>query len=195
MFEVGWSEMLVIAVVMIVVVGPKDLPRMLRQFGRTTAKLRAMAGDFRRQFDEALKDAELDDVKQSIDQIRGFDPRTTVRKHLTPFEQAAQDVRSGVDNVMKPKPAQPGPASTEAQAVEPLKTGAVERPASEQPVTPAAEPAAPASLVPTAMQPADVADRVQESEAVAVAPAAPAVSTEIEPAPNVPAPKHEEART
>ena len=46
MFEVGWSEMLVIAVVMIVVVGPKDLPNMLRTFGRTTAKLRTMAADF-----------------------------------------------------------------------------------------------------------------------------------------------------
>ena len=53
MFEVGWTEMLVIAIVLIVVVGPKDLPRMLRTFGKTTAKLRAMAGDFRKQFDEA----------------------------------------------------------------------------------------------------------------------------------------------
>ena len=67
MFEVGWTEMLVIAVVMIVVVGPKDLPQMLRTFGRTTAKLRAMAGDFQKQFNEALKEAELDDVKKSVD--------------------------------------------------------------------------------------------------------------------------------
>ncbi|TIX10742.1 MAG: twin-arginine translocase subunit TatB, partial [Mesorhizobium sp.] len=59
MFEVGWTEMLVIAVVMIVVVGPKDLPNMLRTFGRTTAKLRAMAGDFQKQFNEALKEAGL----------------------------------------------------------------------------------------------------------------------------------------
>ncbi|TIW15558.1 MAG: twin-arginine translocase subunit TatB, partial [Mesorhizobium sp.] len=50
MFEVGWSELLVIAVVMIVVVGPKDLPAMLRTFGRTAAKLRGMAADFQRQF-------------------------------------------------------------------------------------------------------------------------------------------------
>ncbi|TIS90372.1 MAG: twin-arginine translocase subunit TatB, partial [Mesorhizobium sp.] len=50
MFEVGWTEMLVIAIVMIVVVGPKDLPNMLRTFGRTTAKLRAMAADFQKQF-------------------------------------------------------------------------------------------------------------------------------------------------
>ena len=47
MFDIGWTEMLVIAIVMIVVVGPKDLPRMLRTFGRTTAKMRSMAGDFR----------------------------------------------------------------------------------------------------------------------------------------------------
>ena len=53
MFDIGWTEMLVIAVVMIVVVGPKDLPKMLRTFGRTTSKLRSMAGDFRKQFDEA----------------------------------------------------------------------------------------------------------------------------------------------
>lgn len=195
MFEVGWSEMLVIAVVLIVVVGPKDLPHMLRQFGRTTAKLRAMAGDFRKQFDEALKEAELDDVKQSIDQIRGFDPRNTVRKHLSPFEQAAQDVRSGVDNVMKPRPAQPGPASTEVYAAEPLKTGTVERPASEQPASPASDQAVSASPLATVVQPSDVADRVAESERVVPSPAKLAASVEIEPASNVPAPKHEEART
>lgn len=71
MFEVGWTEMLVIAIVMIVVVGPKDLPNMLRTFGRTTAKLRAMAADFQKQFNEALKEAELDDVKKSVDELRG----------------------------------------------------------------------------------------------------------------------------
>jgi sec-independent protein translocase protein TatB len=195
MFEVGWSEMLVIAVVLIVVVGPKDLPHMLRQFGRTTAKLRAMAGDFRKQFDEALKEAELDDVKQSIDQIRGFDPRTTVRKHLSPFEQAVQDVRSGVDNVMKPRPAQQAPASEEVHVAEPLKPGAVEYAASEQPASPASDQAVSASPLAAVVQPSDVADRVAESEEVAPLPAKPAAFVEIEPASNVPAPKHEEART
>ena len=74
MFDIGWTEMLVIAVVMIVVVGPKDLPRMLRTFGKTTAKLRAMAGDFQKQFNEALKEAELDDVKKSVDELRSLNP-------------------------------------------------------------------------------------------------------------------------
>ncbi|RWG19228.1 MAG: twin-arginine translocase subunit TatB, partial [Mesorhizobium sp.] len=89
MFEVGWSELLVIAVVMIVVVGPKDLPNMLRTFGRTAAKLRAMAGDFQKQFNDALKEAELDDVKNSVDSLRGLSPINEIRKQLNPFEQAA----------------------------------------------------------------------------------------------------------
>src|SRR5690606_37735150 len=116
MFEVGWSEMLVIAIVMIVIVGPKDLPAMLRTFGRTMAKLRGMAGDFQKQFNEALKEAELDDVKKSVDSLRGLNPMTEIRKQLNPFEKAAADVRAGVDGAMKPKPAADpsAPAATEA---------------------------------------------------------------------------------
>ncbi|MDX8521260.1 Sec-independent protein translocase protein TatB [Mesorhizobium dulcispinae] len=126
MFEVGWSELLVIAVVMIVVVGPKDLPNMLRTFGRTAAKLRGMAADFQKQFNDALKEAELDDVKSSIDSLRSLNPMTEVRKQLNPFEQAAADVRAGVDTMMKPKPADP--AASTPQAAEPLKNGATEMP-------------------------------------------------------------------
>ena len=59
MFDLGWPELLVVALVLIIVVGPKDLPAMLRTFGKTTRKLRSMAGDFRSQFDDALKEAEL----------------------------------------------------------------------------------------------------------------------------------------
>ena len=118
MFEVGWTEMLVIAIVMIVVVGPKDLPNMLRTFGRTTAKLRAMAADFQKQFNEALKEAELDDVKKSVDTLRSLNPAAEIRKQLNPFEQAAADVRSGVDAVMKPKPAD-DPSTPAAETTSP----------------------------------------------------------------------------
>ncbi|MBZ9760273.1 Sec-independent protein translocase protein TatB [Mesorhizobium sp. CA8] len=146
MFEVGWSELLVIAVVMIVVVGPKDLPNMLRTFGRTAAKLRAMAGDFQKQFNEALKEAELDDVKSSIDSLRGLNPMNEVRKQLNPFEQAAADVRAGVDTMMKPKPAADpaAPAAETPQAAEPLKNGAT-----DMPVVNGAEAASAAPIFPT----------------------------------------------
>lgn len=149
MFDIGWTEMLVIAVVMIVVVGPKDLPKMLRTFGRTTTKLRSMAGDFRKQFDDALKEAELDDVKKSFDTVRGMNPANEIKKHLNPMEKAAADVRAGLDAAMKPKPKAPAPPASEtARVAEPLKQGAAAipgesagKPAS---VIPAPAPAKPA---------------------------------------------------
>src|SRR5258708_20892728 len=135
MVDIGWTEMLVIAVVMIVVVGPKDLPRMLRTFGKTTAKLRAMAGDFQKQFNEALKEAELDDVKKSVDELRSLNPANEIRKQLNPFEKAAADVRAGLSS-LKPsepvKPAEPAtaadPASAVTHAAKPLKNGATAMP-------------------------------------------------------------------
>lgn len=144
MFDIGWTEMMVIAVVMIVVVGPKDLPKMLRAFGRTTAKLRSMAGDFQRQFNEALKEAELDDVKKSVDSLRSLNPANEIKKQLNPFEKAASDVRAGLDT-LKPKP--PEPASPTAVAAEPAKSGPAAIPgetasASPAEAAPAATPAA-----------------------------------------------------
>lgn len=162
MLDVGWTEMLVIAVVMIVVVGPKDLPNMLRTMGRMTAKLRGMAGDFQRQFNEALKEAELDDVKKSVDSLRSLNPMTEIRKQLNPFEQAASDVRSGLDDAVKPKPAAPDTPPAEgqgAQPSEPLKNGATAMPGPDDAAT--AQASAPAATA-------------SDSVAVAVAVAAPA---------------------
>jgi sec-independent protein translocase protein TatB len=146
MFDIGWTEMLVIAIVMIVVVGPKDLPRMLRTFGKTTAKLRSMAGDFQKQFNEALKEAELDDVKKSVDQLRSLDPRSEIKKQLNPFEKAAQDVRAGLDSLKQPsaKPAEPA----KPEAAEPLKNGATVMPGVEGPTAMPAAPAFPAMADP-----------------------------------------------
>ncbi|OQM75773.1 Sec-independent protein translocase protein TatB [Manganibacter manganicus] len=145
MFDVGWTEMLVIAVVMIVVVGPKDLPQMLRTMGRMAAKLRNMAGDFQKQFNDALKEAELDDVKKSVDSLRGLNPMTEIRKQLNPFEKAAADVRAGIETAMAPKPAPDpsNPPATEPQPVEPLKNGATEVPGASSVAEPKAMPAAP----------------------------------------------------
>lgn len=151
MFEIGWTEMLVIAIVMIVVVGPKDLPRMLRTFGKTTAKLRAMAGDFQKQFNEALKEAELDDVKKSVDSLRTLNPMAEIRKQLNPFEQAAADVRAGVDAALKPA----HPAATEVTTA--AEGGALEEQASPLPSGPTEMPAAPAFPTMSAEPPSPVA--------------------------------------
>ncbi|MGE0499591.1 MAG: Sec-independent protein translocase protein TatB [Rhizobiaceae bacterium] len=125
MFDIGWTEMLVIAIVMIVVVGPKDLPKMLRTFGRTTTKLRSMAGDFQKQFNEALKEAELDEVKKTVDGLRN--PVGEIRKQLNPFEKAAADVRAGLDAALKQSTTLK-PAEKDVHAAEPLKNGAAPMP-------------------------------------------------------------------
>jgi sec-independent protein translocase protein TatB len=169
MFDIGWTEMLVIAVVMIVVVGPKDLPKMLRTFGRTTAKLRSMAGDFQKQFNDALKEAELDDVKKSVDSLRSLNPANEIKKQLNPFEKAAADVRAGLDKALKPTtPTTPatGDAAAAAKA-----TAAAAAPSTPAPAEPAAAPLVPG---PTEMPP-------------------PPVFAAPEPAPPAPAPAKAEA--
>jgi sec-independent protein translocase protein TatB len=92
--DFGWSELLVIAIVLIVVVGPKDLPKMLRTFGKTTSNLRKMAGDFRKQFDEALKEAELDDMREIARDIKSLDPRKDIKKALNPLGKVGQDLNA-----------------------------------------------------------------------------------------------------
>jgi sec-independent protein translocase protein TatB len=149
MLEIGWTEMLVIAIVMIVVVGPKDLPSMLRTFGRTTAKMRSMAGDFRKQFDEALKEAELDDLKTLAGDARKLNPASEIRKALSPMEKAAQDVRAGLDSAMNPtKPAAAKPATDEAKPAEPAKAGAAAIPGDGASASKANGATKPASAVP-----------------------------------------------
>ena len=173
MFDLGWPEMLVIAIVLIVVVGPKDLPKMLRTFGKTTSSLRKMAGDFRKQFDEALKEAELDDIKSTIDSARKLNPAADIKKALNPMEKAAADVRAGLDDMMKPKPKVPAPDAP-ALPTEPAKAGPTAMPgegaAATKPVaaTPAPKPAA--TTAPPVAKPAPAAKPVAKAPAKAPAP-------------------------
>lgn len=106
MFDIGWSELLVIAVVAIIVIGPKDLPRVMRTVGHYAGKLRRAAADFQRQFDEAMRETEIDEVRKAIESVRENTP--------------SADLKAPIDKpVMLPKQTpQPPPAS-------PQPTGAV----------------------------------------------------------------------
>ncbi|MGH6762921.1 MAG: Sec-independent protein translocase protein TatB [Phyllobacterium sp.] len=128
MFEIGWSEIMVIAIVLIVVVGPKDLPRMLRAFGKMTSKFRTTAGEFRRQFDEALKEAELEDVKKIVDDARGLDPRANLRKALDPVRTIGQEIRTSLKDATSVPAAQ---VETSVQELEAAMSGPVTAPAVE----------------------------------------------------------------
>ena len=97
MFDIGWSEILVVAVVMIIVVGPKDLPGMLRAFGKTMNQVRRTANDFKRQFNDALREAEhesgLKDTTDELKSIGSINPMADVTKGLNDLkkEVAATD--------------------------------------------------------------------------------------------------------
>jgi sec-independent protein translocase protein TatB len=91
MFDIGWTELLVIAAVALVVVGPRELPGMLRSIGRMMAGVRRMASDFQSQFNEAIREAELDELRKEVDGLRrtasgfldgGSDPLSTARDTL-----------------------------------------------------------------------------------------------------------------
>jgi sec-independent protein translocase protein TatB len=90
-FDVGWTELVVIACVAILVVGPKDLPRMLRTFGRTMSTVRKMAGDFRRQFDDAIRETELDDIRKSVTQGPAFNPLEDARKTMLEAQKSLKE--------------------------------------------------------------------------------------------------------
>jgi len=66
MFDIGWTELLVIAMVAIVVVGPKDLPRLMRTVGGTVTQVRRMARDFQRQINDAVRDEELEKLQRDM---------------------------------------------------------------------------------------------------------------------------------
>jgi sec-independent protein translocase protein TatB len=68
--EIGASELLVIAVVALIVVGPKDLPQLLRRIGQFMAKLRSMASEFRASFDDMARQSELDDLRREVEAMR-----------------------------------------------------------------------------------------------------------------------------
>ena len=94
MFEVGWSELLVIAVVAIVVIGPKDLPRVMRVVGQWSGKMKRMAREFQGQFNEAMREAELDDVRKGVEEIGKIDPLGDVRREMT---KAGEDIKKSMD--------------------------------------------------------------------------------------------------
>ena len=93
MLDISWAELLFIAVVAIIVIGPKDLPRALRTVGQWTGRAKRVAGDFQRQFNEAIREAELDTVKDTVNKVgKGtIDPLGSVRKEFTKIETDIKD--------------------------------------------------------------------------------------------------------
>jgi sec-independent protein translocase protein TatB len=121
MFDIGWSELVVIAVVALIAIGPKELPGVLRMVGQWMGKARRMASEFQGQFQEAMREAEMADLKKTFDEVK----------------EAATGL--GSDNIM---------TSLQKDVGEALKIDNIDRPAIEPPVVPTTpEPPTPATFV------------------------------------------------
>ncbi|MEA2836042.1 MAG: sec-independent protein translocase protein TatB [Bradyrhizobium sp.] len=150
MFDIGWSELVVIAVVALIAIGPKELPGVLRMVGQWMAKARKMAGEFQGQFQEAMREAEMADLKKTFDEVK----------------EATTGLASG--NIM---------TSLQKDVGDALKIDDIDKPAIEPPVMPTTpEPPTPATFVEAETD--SVAERLaMRREGRAVAPEAPISET------------------
>src|SRR5205823_132684 len=90
MFDLGWGKLVVIALIALVVIGPKELPAVLRTVGQWMTKIRRMAAEFQGQFQEAMREAEMAEMKKHVDEISDaakgltsqFDPLTTAQNEI-----------------------------------------------------------------------------------------------------------------
>jgi len=144
MFDFSWSELLLIGIVALIFIGPKELPGVLRTLGQWMTKIRRMAGDFQNQFHDAMREAELGDLKKEVDDMAAqaanyanIDPLADVRKEM---EGAQRDIESAIaDAPAAQSPAAGAPAGVTPPATDPAPAEVVSHP--EAPVAAAAEPA------------------------------------------------------
>jgi sec-independent protein translocase protein TatB len=139
MFDVAWSELLLVAIVAILVVGPKELPALLRSLGSALGKLRRQADEFRKHFDDAVREAGAEDLQREMRALRQNNPLTQIRDSIedaardpsTPKPETPPAISAADDDLGPPPPLPPrpggsykasGPVAGEAQA--PAASGA-----------------------------------------------------------------------
>jgi sec-independent protein translocase protein TatB len=173
MLGLDWTELALIAVVAVVVIGPKDLPEAVRGIAKGIQKLRRMAGEFQTQVDEVVREAKLEDVRNQINEIRSFDFRSVVEKEIdkdgslrktftedpigNPLKDAWEDrPAAGHGATVTPPPAAPETAQAAAPAPPAPAAPAFVPPgvaASSAPPPPLFAPAAPPAAAPAPVAP------------------------------------------
>jgi len=126
MFDISWTEFLLIAIVALVFIGPKELPAVLRTVGQWTRKIRGMAAEFQSQFQEAMREAEMADLKKQVDDIAhglkqdvtSYNPLNDVRADV---EAAQKEIKSSFE---EPAPASASADASQLPAPEPVQAEA-----------------------------------------------------------------------
>jgi sec-independent protein translocase protein TatB len=138
MFDISWTEFLLIGIVALIVIGPKELPAVMRSLGQWTRKIRSLAADFQNQFHEAMREAEMADLKKQVDDmaqvaqdIKNYDPLKDVRADVEAIgkdlDESAQSPDKTADKETTKEPANTpdGGAAPPAEAL-PIPQAATE---------------------------------------------------------------------
>ena len=164
MFDIGWSEIAVIAVVALIAIGPKELPGVLRMVGQWMGKARKMAGEFQGQFQEAMREAEMADLKKSFDEVKEAASGFTGGNIMTSLQKDVTNALR-IDDPEKPMDPQAAP-SVEASAT----------PAIDPPVMPTTPEAPTAETMVEATTHAAVTEPLAITPQALPEPAVPAIS-------------------
>jgi sec-independent protein translocase protein TatB len=143
MFDIGWSEFVLIAVVALIAIGPKELPGVLRMVGQWMTKARKMAAEFQSQFQEAMREAEMADLKKSFDEVKDAASGLTSGNLMTSLQKDVSDALR-IDEIEKPASApasatessiatSPDTSASETTATEPLPITSAEVQSAELP--------------------------------------------------------------
>jgi sec-independent protein translocase protein TatB len=151
MFDIGWSELLVIAVVALIVIGPKELPGVLRNVGHWMGKVRRMAGEFQSQFQEAMREAEMADLKKHADDLNSV--ASSLSKPFDPTDYLGKiDEPTPSTSASTPTPGSAEATSTapDAAVVSSSETATAALPAATEPPGAPAVASAPVDVAPAA---------------------------------------------
>ena len=150
MLDMSWGEVMVIGGVALIVIGPKDLPKALRTVGQMTAKLRRLAGEFQSQFNEAMREAELDEVRKDLQGLN-----TSVVAATSTAFNPIQTIRDEIKGAVESTPGKSADASLPAPqpSAEPVSAAAVAPPI-PMPDLPPVPPVADAAAAIAAVEPA-----------------------------------------
>jgi sec-independent protein translocase protein TatB len=123
MFDFAWSELMVIGAVALVVIGPKDLPKALRTAGTVVRRARSMAREFQNSIEDMIREAELDDVRKTVQEATRFDLDKTIQNTIDPDGQLKQPLIADTP-AAKPaevRPPEPNelPAETRSESAQP----------------------------------------------------------------------------
>lgn len=160
MLDMSWGELMLIGGVALIVIGPKELPKALRTLGQITGKLRRMAGEFRVQFDEAIREAELDELKRDLDGVKR--KAESLRPNFNPVDTIRNELKSVVEGREASKAGDVRSSSLASTATSALDThdGVDPRPAGSYDVPRPTEPNFTRSDDPAATGPTSTGDRI-----------------------------------